>query len=119
MNLLDAIELPDTMLWDNRMQAQGVATVHRRALDGSLVVFSGPSSRVVVLVAGDDYGWIPEAVALDLVALAEASSSVTLTWDGTQIPVQFDHSAGPAVALEPKFPGATWYTGTISLIRED
>lgn len=119
MKKLGSITLPDTLQWESAMQSQGVSTVHRRALDGSLVTFSGPANRSIVLVAGGDYGWFSTAEAESVIALASSSGGALLTWEDVEIPVRFDHSAGPAVALVPLRLGAAWYTGTISLIRED
>ena len=119
MKKLGDIELMESMEWDNFGQSVGVGTVHRLALDGTLITFSGPATRQIVLQAGEDYGWVSADKALALMALAASTISTALTWGGQVIPVRFDHSSGPAVALSPLYPGAEWYTGTISLIRED
>ena len=119
MKTLGGIVLPEALEWDDFGQSQGIGTVHRLALDGSLVTWSGPALTSITLRAGDDYGWLPLATVGSLLALAAGTISTTLVWGGMSIPVRFDHSSGPAVNLAPLYPGAQWYTGTISLIKED
>lgn len=119
MNTLGGVPLPRSLEWTGFMRSSGTATVHRLALDGSLVTFSGPDIEPITLTAGDDHGWVAAETAAALVALSVSTVSTTLVWGGLSIPVRFDHSSGPAVNLAPLYPGAQWYTGTISLIKED
>ncbi len=119
MKRLAGITLMNSIEMETAYQSAGVSTVHRVALDGSLVTFSGPALRQIVLRAGDDYGWVRAEDAEALVLLSQTTTSTTLEWLGAAIPVRWDHSSGPAVQLSPLYPGAQWCAGTIALIRED
>lgn len=118
MKKLGGVDLPSALEWEDFGQSHGVGTVHRLALDGSLVTFSGPTLEPITLRAGDDHGWFSTAIVTSLLTLAASTVSTTLVWGGMSIPVRFDHTSGPAVNLAPLYPGAPWYTGTISLIKE-
>lgn len=121
MNTLGIIELPVGMLWSESGQSQGRRSVLRTALDGSAVVFGSAGPRRITLLAGDDACWVPEATALQLLALAESEAGTTLTWSDHLRPedsytVAFDHESAAAVQLEPLWPGSDLYTGRIALI---
>lgn len=121
MNSLGGIELPAGMQWSEAGQAQGRRTTLRTALDGSPVVFAAPAPARITLVAGDSYGWIEEEVAKALLQLSETTLATTLAWGDflraqQAYTVAFDHESGPAVQLEPLWPGCDQYTGRIALI---
>ena len=121
MNTLSDITLPEGLQWSEAGQAQGWKTALRTGLDGSPVVFGSAAPSRITLVAADNYGWFDETTAQALIALAATTLATTLVWAdylrGAQTyTVAFDHESGPAVQLEPLWPGCDQYTGRIALI---
>lgn len=116
MKSLGGITLPNGLEMQEAAHALGRKTIARQTLDGTPVVFAGAALQRVTLVAGDDYGWFDEATKDALVALASAADTAELVWGSETHDVAFDHESGPAVQLDPLWPGALYYTGSITLI---
>ncbi len=104
---LDAIQLPDGLLWPDEYASQAVAQTVKRTLDGSPVVFySGLSKgREITLESGQDTGWLTKTQVEAVKLLADSPGGVyTLTLRGIAYEVMFRHHDAPAFDAQPVIP---------------
>jgi len=115
MKSLAGILLPAGLQWPDAARSLATRHVVRTDLAGGPVIFAPTAvPRPITLVAGEDYGWLPEATAAALLALAPAAAPHTLVWGALTLPVAF--AGQPAIDLTRLWPAAPWYVGTINLI---
>lgn len=121
---LGGVALDDSIIWEDRHLTQSVEQVVRRVLGGSPVVFAGAlgAGVPITLVATANFGWITQAQADAVLALAAVPGNViSLVFGAQSFDVVFRHNDPPAVELEPFLARQTHlstdhYTGRIKLL---
>lgn len=121
---LDAIVLDDSLIWEDRHEAQKVAQAVRRTLGGSPVVFTGAlgAGFPITLVATANFGWFTKAQVDALQLIADVAGGVySLVYGALTASVMFRHQDAPAVAFTPLLARQTqlstdYFTGTIKLM---
>ena len=93
---LDAIALPEDLIWDDEYSWSPVKQSIEKSLTGALIIqeASQIKGRKITLKGGEAYAWIDKAT-LDLlrVKLNTANLTMTLTHNATAYQVMFDRSA--------------------------
>lgn len=125
MILLDALELPQELVWVDRYQYQAVAQSMQYTLGGNLVVRSATlnNGRPITLEAKEDQGWLDKAQVDAVIALASVAGAVySLDFHGELHSVIFANHEPPAVELRPLVDGfspSPYYYGFIKLVTTD
>lgn len=118
MKTLGGLILPDTMVWTNRKQSEGVVQSSEYSLGGNLITYSAAvnGGASIVLEAKEESCWVQEAWVDEVIAMsALAGLEMELSWLGQKVPVVFDHEANPAVLFNQIWDTFDAYTGTIKL----
>lgn len=117
---LDALTLPDGLLWVDELDWTPVQQSETYTLTGALVLESGikQAGRPITLQGGESYGWISRTVLLAVQALVAANSVHTLTLhDARTFQVCFRQGSGPLSAnlilLKQNPAGSDWYNNVI------
>lgn len=95
------ITLHDDMLWTDEFAHRDVVMTTARTIAGSLIVESAAQTkgRPISLSGGQNYGWLPRSVVLQLQTAANiVGQKFTLNLRGTSFTVQFDHTRTPLTA---------------------
>lgn len=114
---LNAISLPDDIIWRDEYSGFGVGQVITPTLTTALVVeeVAQVAGRSITLETGED-AWVEKSVvdALNsLVATPLNDTTLPLVWgDGRSFDVVFDRSSGAAVEAREIFPIASADKGT-------
>ena len=89
---LDAITLPDDLIWSNEYDWSNVTQDVKKTLTGALIIQEStqPKGRPITLSGGVDHAWITKAT-LDLIKakIDTVDLTMTLTINGTPYSVQF------------------------------
>ena len=110
---LDAIILPDSMQWPNRLDWTGISRSKKRTLGGGLVIIDQPLQRgqPIELVARDSVTWLDLATIEALQVLASAAGATyPLIWESANYTVMID-----AIQFRPIWPHHDQHTGRIQL----
>lgn len=117
---LGGVALPDGIQWVDQFRPHAVAQATARTIGGNLVVHAGglTGGRPITLVAEENTAWIDQATLDGLFALANQPGEMFEFIHGFEtIVVMFAHHDGPAIEVEPLWPGHGLFTGTIKLIE--
>lgn len=116
MKTLGGIQLPSSILWDDRHAAQGLISVTRVDLAGRPVVWTPRAkSYQIALRADESYGWLPAATVQALAALAATSAGPhILDWEGATYTTYF--AGGKSIDVHELLPGSNLFIGSINLV---
>jgi hypothetical protein len=121
---LNGITLPAALSWTDEFEPYGVAQNTRRALDGSLVIYTAAltKGRPISLESPSDAGWVRRSVVEQLAALSNSPGAVfRLEIRNDAFDVVFRHGDGVAFEATPLFPEAnpgpdSYYTVHLRLL---
>ena len=124
MITLDAIELPDDLVWSDEFTWTPGLQTTSYTLTGALIVETGIklAGRTITLTGSADAAWIDRGTLLDLQAKLTDTSAMTLTLhDSRAFQVVFDHGQKPLEAA-PIIDYSTsestdWYSLTLRLLQ--
>lgn len=120
---LDAITLPDDLIWIDEYAYSPVKQTQSIAVDGTLIIEAAAQlkGRPITLQGGTDYAWIDKATLEALRAKQyQAGLSMTLTLRGTAFNVLFAHPDGldAKAIIDYSNPDSTdFYTLTLKFIE--
>ncbi len=115
MNTLDAIALPDDLIWTNEFNWQAVTQTQDISVSGSLIVQEGKQTagRKIALKGGDDYAWIDRATLESIYAKVDtADNPMVLTYNGNTYNVVFDRLASGGAVEASTIKGCSDPDGT-------
>ena len=101
---LDAITLPDDLVWSDEFGWSNVTQSVDRSLTGALVIQEAvqPKGRIITLSGSQDSGWITKAVLDTILIQANTpDNEMTLTYHGEVYNVMF-HRSGNNSPVEGK-----------------
>lgn len=120
---LDAIALPDDLIWIDEYAYTPVTQTTSTAVDGSLIIEAAAQikGRPITLQGGDDAAWIDRAM-LELIRAKQyqAGLSMTLTMRGVNYTVLFVQPGGIEAKpiIDYNLPvTADWYSLTLKFIE--
>jgi len=121
---LDAVTLPNHMVWEDKYNWSPVEQEVKVTLGGVPIVYSAPlqAGRPITLVAFSDQGWLTKEQVDGVRGLAETSGATyTLTIGAESFTVVFRHHEAPAVEMSPLIPRAIplsgdYFVGRIKLM---
>lgn len=104
---LGGINLPDALVWTNRVALAAVSQASKRRLDGGIALYARPlyAGHGIELKIPDDV-CITRADQLALEALASNAGAIyalAIPLEGLAVQVQFDWRNGDALDLSPLF----------------
>lgn len=106
-----SIELPPGLYWSDELQWQPVAQSVTYSATGRLLVQTAARNggRPITLAPIAGTGGVAERALADALQAwaCVPGGLLTLTWAGTDYPVQWRHDSGPALAAEPLWPAET------------
>ena len=92
---LDAITLPDDLVWSDEYGWSNVSQNIKKSLTGALIIQEATQTkgRIITLTGAQDSGWITKAILDALLTQANtADNTMTLTYHGTPFNVMFSRS---------------------------
>jgi len=98
---LDAITLPDDLIWSDEYNWAPVSQSVKKSLTGALIIEEAVQlkGRKITLKGGEGYAWIDKATLELLRAkLNTPNLTMTLTHNGTAYPVMFDRNGSGGVS---------------------
>ena len=103
---LDAISLPDDLIWVDEYSWTSVVQSQKRSLSGALIIQENTQTagRPITLTGDADSAWITKAT-LDLIKAKNdtADLDMTLDYHGIQYTVRFDRSSGSPLDVSQIF----------------
>jgi hypothetical protein len=123
MITLDAVTLPEDLIWSDEFAWSSVQQSRTYTLTGALILETGTkqAGRPITLVGGDEAAWITRANLKALQAKLTTTATMTLTLnDGSTFSVAFNHDEKP-IDAHPVIDYSTpsdddFYTLTLKLI---
>lgn len=124
MITLDAVTLPEDLIWTDEFSWTPVQQTESFTLTGALVVEAGikQAGRPITLVGGDSAAWIDRATLASLHAKLADAAAMTLTLnDGRVFSVVFKHDGQPidaAPIIDFSTPdNSDWYSLALKLMQ--
>jgi hypothetical protein len=104
---LDAITLPEDLIWIDEYSWTSVVQNQRRALSGALIIQENTqiAGRPITLTGDSDSAWITKTT-LDAIKAKNdtADLDMTLDYHNTTYTVRFDRSSGSPLEVSQIFP---------------
>ncbi|WP_432745764.1 hypothetical protein ABXJ76_07805 [Methylobacter sp. G7] len=121
---LDAITLPEDLIWTDEFDWSPRQQKETYTLTGALVVELGikQKGRSITLVGGEQAAWIERSVLMSLYAKLDSASVMTLTLNDARVfSVVFSADSRPieaALIIDYSTPASTdWYSLTLKLMQ--